>query len=905
MAGEVFVGREPELKALQQFLGKATAAKTQVVFVAGEAGAGKSALVNEFVRRTEEADPNVVAAIGECNAQTGAGDAYLAFRQVLTVLSGAQDEKETSKAINATNAARLKELVRVSGETLFDIGPDLIGIFVPGAALFTKLATRAATNSKLASKLAERMGKSDKGAAGPTPNPQLDQEKIFQQYAAVVQALAREHTLILILDDLQWADSASLNLLFHLARQLKESRVLLVGTYRSDDVALGRGGERHPLEPILNELKRYYGDIVIDLGAAQATEGRAFVDALVDAEPNRLAAEFRNELFARTEGHPLFTVELLRNLQERGDIVKDAEGKWVQSATLDWEAMPARVEGVIEERIARLEDNLRETLNIGSVVGYDFAAQVVARVQQVQERELLKSLTRELEKRHRLVLEQGETRVGKQFLSQYRFIHALFQQFLYNQLGVGERRMMHGEVADALEQLYAEHSDEIAVQLALHYQEAGDDEKTAEYAIRAGDHAGRLSAEPEAGAHYTQALQALSRLPDTDENRRAHIDTLIKRTAVSFTSASPEQHLANLREAESLVEILLCTDAPSSADRLRLARVHAWSARMHFFRQERRAALEDFRQVLPVAQDLGDEELAALASTNMARIWLWEGEFGRALPLLQQALSVLEQRQNWTEWILTHSLIGVALAARGDYHAGVEEAERALTRAKELRHLNGTAIAYVALAIIHLLGGAIQPTLEASRAAVQMVVPSENEMSIFNALGTQAWAESRLGEHQAARESMAKAEAVAQKLGGHLFFDDWLAAIKVEMALNARQIQETLTRAEEAMSFVRSVDGKFAEAMVQRAWGKALAALDPPQWEEAETHLASSLELFASGGAVLEAARTHVAWGNVLRARGDAEASREHFEKAAAQFQASGLTSELEQTKHLIDSPST
>src|ERR1700738_5154867 len=99
MAGDIFVGREPELKALEQFLGKAAAAKTQVVFVAGEAGAGKSALVTEFVRRTEEADPKVVAAIGECNAQTGAGDAYLPFRQVLTTLSGAQDEKVTSKAI--------------------------------------------------------------------------------------------------------------------------------------------------------------------------------------------------------------------------------------------------------------------------------------------------------------------------------------------------------------------------------------------------------------------------------------------------------------------------------------------------------------------------------------------------------------------------------------------------------------------------------------------------------------------------------------------------------------------------------------------------------------------------------------------------------------------------------------
>ena len=105
--------------------------------------------------------------------------------------------------------------------------------------------------------------------------------------------LSQQRTLVLILDDLHWADSASLNLLFHLACQLQDSRVLIVGTYRSDDVALGRLSttsgrvERHPFEPILNEIRRYAGEVVIDLGVAQLAEGRALVDALVDIEPNQ------------------------------------------------------------------------------------------------------------------------------------------------------------------------------------------------------------------------------------------------------------------------------------------------------------------------------------------------------------------------------------------------------------------------------------------------------------------------------------------------------------------------------------------------------------------------------------------------------------------------------------------
>ena len=157
MMTNIFVGRERELSELERFLDRAVEGHTQVVFVAGEAGSGKSTLVDEFVRRAQEANSDLIAAVGECNAQTGAGDPYLPFRQVLTVLTGADDPKGTTGTVNATNAARLKEFVRISGETLLAVGPDLIGIFVPGAALLAKIATTVAKQSKLADKLAERV----------------------------------------------------------------------------------------------------------------------------------------------------------------------------------------------------------------------------------------------------------------------------------------------------------------------------------------------------------------------------------------------------------------------------------------------------------------------------------------------------------------------------------------------------------------------------------------------------------------------------------------------------------------------------------------------------------------------------------------------------------------------------
>ena len=187
--------------------------------------------------------------------------------------------------------------------------------------------------------------------------------------------LARSHPLLLILDDLQWADAGSVSLLFHLGRRLAGSRILVVAAYRPDAIALHAEDARHPLESVVNELQRVSGDRPIDLDQC---EGRQFVEALLDAEPNRLSAGFRAQLARHTEGHPLFTVELLRGLQEGGDLVRDAEGCWVEGPALHWEKLPARVEAVIAERIGRLPDRCRALLAAASVEGEEFTAEIIA-----------------------------------------------------------------------------------------------------------------------------------------------------------------------------------------------------------------------------------------------------------------------------------------------------------------------------------------------------------------------------------------------------------------------------------------------------------------------------------------------------------------------------------------------
>jgi ABC-type oligopeptide transport system substrate-binding subunit/class 3 adenylate cyclase/ABC-type transporter Mla MlaB component len=496
----IFVGRENELARLDGFLDDALAGKGRVVFVTGGPGRGKTALIQEFARRAMDKHPDLLAACGECSAYTGAGDPYLPFKHILAMLTGDLESRWSRGTISHQQALRLWETMPTTIQRLMADGPDLIDVFVPGNALLERSRVALEGGRSWLERLA-KLCETERALPG-----ELEQVNLFEQVEQVLEAISQEHPLILLLDDLQWADSASIHLLFHLGRQIQGHRILILGAYRPEEVAVGRGDKAHPLEQVLAELKRQYGEVWVDLSAVSEGEERQFVEAYLDSEPNRLSDRFRHALYEHTGGHPLFTVELLRNLQERGDLVRDEQGRWVEKSRLEWKVLPARVEGVIEERIGRLEDDLRETLTIASVEGEDFTAQVVAQVQEVSERKILTRLSRELEKHHRLVKAGEETKVGEHVLSSYRFVHTLFQQYMYNDLSAGERRILHAEVARVLEQLHAGQTEGIAVQLAHHYSQAKQVDEAIHFLLMAGDQARASYAYEEAIDFYKRVL---------------------------------------------------------------------------------------------------------------------------------------------------------------------------------------------------------------------------------------------------------------------------------------------------------------------------------------------------------------------------------------------------------------
>ena len=495
---------------LRSFLDQALASHGQVAFVVGEAGSGKTALLREFAHRAQQAHEELVFAIGNCNAQTGVGDAYLPFREILAQLTGDVEARLTRGAFTSENTRRLTGMAHLTLELVAEFGPDLVGTLVPGARLLAKAGSFAAKKVGWLDKLQKLVD----SKAGLAPGTALEQGRNFEQFTNVLKGLTARRPLVLVLDDLQWADAASTSLLFHLGRRLEGSRLLVLGAYRPEEVELGRGGERHPLEKVLAEFKRYFGDVWVDLDQAEKQEARQFVDALLDTEPNRLGESFRQALVNYTGGHPLFATELLRAMQERKNLEQDAEGRWVVGPSLDWDALPPRVEGVIEERIGRLHEPLQETLKVACVEGETFTAEVIARVQNIADRTVVGRLSNELDQRHYLVMALGTRRLGTQLLSSYRFRHNLFQKYLYNSLDLTQRTYSHQDVGKALEALYGEEAGEIALQLAWHFQEAAIWDKAVCYLSQAAEQARLRYAHEEAIANSRRALALLREHPE-------------------------------------------------------------------------------------------------------------------------------------------------------------------------------------------------------------------------------------------------------------------------------------------------------------------------------------------------------------------------------------------------------
>jgi len=485
---EAFVGRERELQRLESLLQQSTMGAGKIVFVTGEPGIGKTAVIDELRRRARRTRPPLLLARGRCVEQYGPGEAYLPFLDALTALLG------------TSTGARVASILRTHAPTWC---LQLPAAFGSGGAL-------------------EQLQRDTIGAT---------KDRMMRELGDALVAMAASAPVLFFLEDLHWADPSSVDLLRHLGQRVAGHRILVVGTFRPEDIER----TNHPLRTVRIEMRAQKQceemalDLLSDEHVARHLNGR-FV-------PNDFPRELATAIHQRTDGHPLFATALIQYLLERGDITH-AEDRWIlvrPVADTSLEA-PENVRSLIRTKIEALAEDDRRALQYASVEGEEFLSTIVAGLLDVDDLLLEERLDR-LDKVHRLVRTVGEEELPDGTLAiRYRFVHALYQSVLYADLVSKRRIMLHRRAGELLLTHAGAHASRLAMPLAVHFERGREFAQAADWLMEAGDNAARLYANAEAEEHYTHALRLLDRLAPEDAQSRA-LALREKRGGVRFTTS--------------------------------------------------------------------------------------------------------------------------------------------------------------------------------------------------------------------------------------------------------------------------------------------------------------------------------------------------------------------------------
>jgi len=355
-------------------------------------------------------------------------------------------------------------------------------------------------------------------------DPETGRYLLFEAVAGLIQAISDHGPVLLVLDDLHWADSQTLSLLKHVAAATSDSALLVLGIYRESD--LDRG---HPLADALADLHRLDGVERRALGGLEVDEIAEVVGAVAGIEMDTAGIELARDVAQETDGNPFFVGEILRHLTESGAISQGSDGRWeLRSPIADLE-LPHSLREVVCRRIERLGDELEQILTVAAVVGRTFDVELLDLLVEGDEEELLDALEGALKAS---VLVESAQRTGR-----FRFAHALIRHALYDEIGATRRARLHRRVAEALEQLCRTDSGEQLVAqlledtvgsaggsaaiLAHHWREAGDSERAVDYLMKAAERAELEGARAEGVGLFNQAVELI---PEGDADRRRDVN---------------------------------------------------------------------------------------------------------------------------------------------------------------------------------------------------------------------------------------------------------------------------------------------------------------------------------------------------------------------------------------------
>ncbi|HSB28369.1 MAG TPA: AAA family ATPase [Pyrinomonadaceae bacterium] len=765
------VGRDKALMRIEEWLQKMLQGQRQIVFLTGEAGIGKTALVDAFADSIPNDGPIRIGR-GQCLEQYGTSEAYMPVLEAIGRLC--RQERRVAEVLRTHAPMWLLQL------------PSL-----------------------LSPEERELLSREVSGAT---------RERMLREMGEALTVLTAEMPLVLILEDLHWSDYSTLDLISYLATQRQSAHLMLIGTYRSVELIV----TRHPLKAVKQELlaKQQCEELPLEYLTREAVSEYLSVRF----PDNRFSDGLAGLIHERTEGNPLFMVNAVDYVVGAGLIVP-REGQW--DLVVDIEdvelGVPDNIRQMIEKQVDHLGEVMQRTLEAASVAGIEFSTPALVAGLNEDPNEV-EARCYELARQRHYIQDCGVQELPNgEVVTRYGFVHALYQNVLYERLSPSRRVELHRRIGEGGEEVYGDRTREIAAELAMHFERGRDYGRAVKYLQQAASNAIRRFAYREAVGLARHGIELIAKLPDGPE-RTAQELCLQLALGVPLVAiegyASPQVGSVYLRARELYQQL---GDSPDVSEVM----WGIWT--FYTLSAELQTAREVAEEFLGLSARLTYPGLAMRSHLMMEVTLMHQGEFASAMAHHQKA-SLLYDRDRHKEDSLFYSQnAGVAIPCFGAWtfwflglpNQAVECLHDGLSLARELAEPHGLAHSTLFAAILYQLRHEPRKAQEYAEAVI--TVSSEHGLVMYKAQATiiRGWALLDDRPAEEAIEEMLKglAEYDATKTG--LLHSQFLTLLAEGLA-RAGKVKEGLRELDKSLQLAyRSGDAAYL-AEVHRMKGELL-----------------------------------------------------------------------------------
>ena len=708
--------------------------------------------------------------------------------------------------------------------------------------------------------------------------PDQARRHLFNCFCDFAARLAREQPVLLLLDDLHWADDSSLSLLVHLAQRLSDLPLLVVGTYRDVEIDV-----THALAKTLENLLRGHRAIPVRLKGLVRNEVALMLKSLSGQAP---PAAVVSEIYAETEGNPFFVEELFRYLEEENRLY-DAAGVFRSDLKVAEPEVPQTVRLIVGRRLARLTDSTRTILGTAAVIGRSFAFEVLKAATVTDG---LLECVEETEKAGLIFsgVQSPEAR--------FEFAHELIRQTVISDLSAGRRRRLHLEVAGAIEQVHADALEGHCVELAHHYGLGGNAAKAVEFLERAAVRAVQQAAYSEAAGFESSAIEKLHELPESEKRDRLELRLLeplilhlmIARGYGAIEVAAPLQRMREL--AKKL----------DAGDQLFSGTALARSFYNH--RRELSRSRQLAGEIAAMAERSGHPLALRSAAWHLGEEAFTAGEFVQARQDFERVLDSYrdpsEKEGVWSHdyWFGTF-LLCATLFTLGYPQQARQKAAAAAREAQAIGQPIWIAVTALADAIVHQSSGDQHRALELTELALS--IANDHGMSPIARLASNFRAMSlvRVGRVE---EGAAEIRLIAQAEG------DPLLRVRGTIGLAfacgaANQPEEGLRLLPRTLELIERTGERKDEAILHRVWAELLLMRGDRYAGEAERRLRTAIEVARRQSAKFYELLAAVTLARLLARQDRREEARAMLADLYGWFTEGFDTAPLQEAKALLD----